>query len=276
MSRRIVLHVGSPKCGSTFLQKTLLRNRKVLASHGVAYPHDGGAHPGNAAPLGQLDRATYDGFFEGGMHTVILSHEDLYSTSRRGASLAEMVRQDGAQLRLLAFIRPFSEFVFGDYSQFMKQFFEQFLQDRRPYGGQSFDEFALRRVISLKPATFLNRWRAQMGGAPLTLGSHKAIRTVVTDLLGADVELNWELPRHQSNPSLRIIDCDHIAEAMRDGKTDDQTIRKMFRAAFYQTDNPDPGRSESRIRLIESAFAPQNAALKDAFGYDNTLSGLTL
>ena len=49
MKRRILLHIGSPKCGSTYLQRALLQNRDRLAAHGIRYPHDGGEHPGNAA-----------------------------------------------------------------------------------------------------------------------------------------------------------------------------------------------------------------------------------
>jgi hypothetical protein len=38
--RRIVVHVGAPKTGTTGVQDTLWRNRGVLAEHGVHYPAD--------------------------------------------------------------------------------------------------------------------------------------------------------------------------------------------------------------------------------------------
>jgi hypothetical protein len=38
--RRIVVHVGAPKTGTTGVQDTLWRNRDVLAAHGVHYPAD--------------------------------------------------------------------------------------------------------------------------------------------------------------------------------------------------------------------------------------------
>lgn len=273
--RRILLHVGSPKCGSTFLQHTLLRNAETLLAHGIRYPHDGGDHPGNASGIDRLDRAAYEAMFAPDVHTVVLSHEDLYSKARGGAGrpLAQMVREDGAELRLLVFLRPFSEFVFGDYSQFMKQFFETFLADRTPYDGQSFDQFALRRVKKLQPATFLTNWQARFDGAPVTLADRRRIRPVVSDLLGPDLPLDWVVPRHQTNPSLRMVDCDRITEAMRDPNVPDEAIRALLQEAYRMTDAPDPGRSEARIRLIETAFAPQNRALRETFGYDNTLPG---
>lgn len=38
VQKRVVLHVGAPKTGSTFLQLVLWQNREVLASLGVGYP----------------------------------------------------------------------------------------------------------------------------------------------------------------------------------------------------------------------------------------------
>jgi len=38
-SRRVVLHVGAPKSGTTYLQSRLNRNVDALASHGVLVPH---------------------------------------------------------------------------------------------------------------------------------------------------------------------------------------------------------------------------------------------
>lgn len=277
--RRILLHVGSPKCGSTFLQQTLLRNAERLLAQGVRYPHDGDSHPGNAAGIDSLDRVAYDAMFAQDVHTVVLSHEDLYSMARRGGPLAQMAREDGAQVHLLAFLRPFSEFVFGDYSQFMKQFFETFLANRRPYDGQTFDQFALRRVEKLQPATFLTNWQNRFDGAPITVAGHRRIKPVLNDflgeLMGADPHLDWEVPPYQTNPSLRMADCDRIAQAMRDPKVSDEAIRALFQEAFHMTAAPDPGRSETRIRLIETAFVLQNRALHTAFGYDNTLPGFS-
>lgn len=38
--RQVIVHVGAPKAGSTFLQNVLWHNREVLGEHGVAYPLD--------------------------------------------------------------------------------------------------------------------------------------------------------------------------------------------------------------------------------------------
>ena len=40
MSRRVLLHVGCPKTGTSYLQDVLFRNQKVLRAHDILYPAD--------------------------------------------------------------------------------------------------------------------------------------------------------------------------------------------------------------------------------------------
>jgi hypothetical protein len=40
MARRVLLHIGTPKTATTYLQDILFRNRDVLAKHGVHYPSE--------------------------------------------------------------------------------------------------------------------------------------------------------------------------------------------------------------------------------------------
>lgn len=40
MAKRVFLHVGTPKTGTSFLQDALFRNRELLAQHGIVYPAD--------------------------------------------------------------------------------------------------------------------------------------------------------------------------------------------------------------------------------------------
>ncbi len=276
MSRRILLHVGSPKCGSTYLQQVLLQNADILEAHGIRYPHEHGetpGHPGNAAELDRIDRAGLEAMFAGDMHTVVLSHEDLYSKARMADPLAELTRKDGTLVQVLAFLRPFSEFLYGDYSQFMKQHFETFLAERNPYGGMDFDAFIDRRVRNLKPAMFLANWQKRFTETALQVNGHRAIRPVMERQLGADLPLDWEVPHHHTNPSLRMADCDRIAAAMRDTTLPDEEIRDVFRAAFHHTKQFDTGRTPERTARIEQAFAEENAELHAQFGYDNRLPG---
>ncbi len=40
MSKRVLLHVGCPKTGTSYLQDVLFRNQRVLRDHGILYPAD--------------------------------------------------------------------------------------------------------------------------------------------------------------------------------------------------------------------------------------------
>lgn len=40
MSKRVLLHVGTPKTGTTYLQDVLFRNQRLLAGEGILYPAD--------------------------------------------------------------------------------------------------------------------------------------------------------------------------------------------------------------------------------------------
>ena len=274
MTRRILLHVGSPKCGSTFLQNVLKNNAETLSDAGIHYPAPEKNHPGNAAQLGDMTAAQFDRFFASDPHTVILSHEDLYARPPLGAPLAAWAKDAGVAVQVLAFLRPFNEFVFGDYSQFMKQFFPSYLRSRDPYDGQDFNLFARRRQKTLKPATFLKGWQRQFPDQPLVLAGHRQIQSTLEPLLGADLTLDWRLPAHLGNPSLRTEDCDRLAAALRDPALSARQLREMFQAAHHNTDQPDAGRSLERIVRIEKIFAPQNKALLENFGYDNRVPGL--
>ena len=269
MKRQILLHVGSPKCGSTYLQQVMLKNRAALLDRGIHYPKPPGNHPGNAADLKDIDAARLTALFEGQTHTVVLSHEDLYALPQHGRALADLARREGILVQVIAFLRPFSEFMFGDYSQFMKQHFEPWLSARNPYDGLDFDAFTRRRAAMIKPAVYLRGWARLFPEAPPLIASHRAIRATFEGLLGAETGIDWEVNRNLTNPSLRMEECDAIAEAMRDPQVSPSEIRAMLRAAFHRVCEADAGKSQARIEMAEKAFASQNAALLRGFGYDN-------
>jgi hypothetical protein len=89
VKRKVFLHVGAPKTGTTYLQDRLLRNRRSLSRHGISYPV--GMHPdmfGAALDLiergwgGQRDevRGRWDELVKRVHRTrgdVIISHEIL-------------------------------------------------------------------------------------------------------------------------------------------------------------------------------------------------------
>lgn len=269
--RRIILHIGSPKCGSTFLQRAMMHNTVALSKAGAIYPRSPGKHPGNAADLATITHAKLNAMFAG-RHTLILSHEDLYSMPKRGKALADLVAKDGTEVQVVVFLRPFPEIVFGDYSQYMKQFFEQFLASRDPYGGRTFKAFAHQRCTVLKPVMFLRGWQKHFPKNEIILSGNRTIATVFDRLLSPEAPLNWDVPRSQSNLSLRMEDCDRLAAAMRDPAVPDVTIRAMYQEALTKVEAHDRGRTKIRREMVDEIFKVQNEALRTHFNYDISVS----
>ena len=271
MTRRILLHIGSPKCGSTYLQQVMLKNDRLLAANGVRYPHDGSRHPGNAAEIDKLSAAQLEGFFKDDTHTVILSHEDLFAVAGRGKTLADLAGQAGIEVQVLAFLRPFSEFIFGDYSQFMKQHFDVWLKNRKPYGGRGFEQFAVDRCRNLSPVGYFKAWNRLFPEPGLILASHRDIRKVIEAQIGALEGMVWEVPRDSTNPSLRMEDCDRLAAGLADPDAPAGALREAFRQAFTLPGEPDAGKTAERRAWIEALFARQNEELLKEFGFDNRI-----
>lgn len=119
MSSRVLLHVGTPKTGTSYLQDVLFRNQKTLAEAGILYPGDRfDAHFLAALdlmrmPWGGLERQAvgqwdalaaqvrrHDG-------TAIISHEILATASRAqvGRALTSLGHDDGAEVHIMISVR---------------------------------------------------------------------------------------------------------------------------------------------------------------------------
>lgn len=271
MPKRIVLHIGGPKAGSTYLQYVMLNNRDLLRAHGIHYPHDGQGHPGNASLLHQIDEPALEAMLPADVHTLVLSHEDLFHQFPSAEAFAKRTQAMGLEVQIIAFLRPFSQFMFGDYSQFLKQNFEAYLAKRMPYDGRRFEDFVYRRVDRFKPAELLERWDMAFPELPLILAPHTQIRAVFERVLGSDLPLNWEVDPGLTNPSLRKEDCDRVASAIADASLSDEEVRDVMRAAYANARLPDAGKTPALINWVEARFEQHNSALMHYFGYDNRL-----
>ncbi len=271
MTRAILLHIGAPKAGSTFLQRVLVQNRDRLAARGISYPHPGSGHPGNAGGLPGIDEEGLEAMFAG-RDLLILSHEDLFSVERDAQPLSRLTRRMGIPVRRLVFLRPWSGFCFGDYSQHLKQNFDRYLAARRPFDGQDFLTMAARRAEKIDPVEFFLRWTRVFPLPPMVLAPHHAIRPTLEALTGA-TDLDWEVPRHLTNPSLRLTDINAIAAMMRDPAVPEDRVKEEYLAAYHRVDDPDPDRSPGLVAEVEAMFARQNRELMQVYGYDNRMPG---
>lgn len=275
--KRLILHIGAPKCGSTYLQRVMLGNRDLLAKHGILYPHadDGRSHAGNAGRIhtqidsGKLSNYFKEVFFKKRFDTVFLSHEDLFERPQWGSELPEWARAEGVVLTIFAFLRPYNEIIFGTYSQYMKQYFEAYLADRKPYGGMKFREFALDRFRRTNYLLAATTWNDIAHPSGLKIHHYRSSREVVESHIGRIDGMNWSLDKKLSNVSLRVADCDKIADAIRDPRCSEQEIRDLLQRAYENSYLPDPGRSEARIAWLEDLHADRNETIAREFGYNN-------
>ena len=119
MSTRVLLHVGTPKTGTSYLQDVLFRNRRTLANEGILYPADrfdahflaaldlmrlpwGGLE---AEALGAWDALAAKVRQHSG--TAIISHEILATASRAqaGRALESLGHGAGTEVHVVLSVR---------------------------------------------------------------------------------------------------------------------------------------------------------------------------
>lgn len=119
MSTRVLLHVGTPKTGTSYLQDVLYRNRRTLAAADILYPADRfDAHFLAALDLMRLPWGGLEAEAVGawdrladrvrGHHgTAIISHEILATASRSqaGRALESLGHGAGAEVHLVLSVR---------------------------------------------------------------------------------------------------------------------------------------------------------------------------
>lgn len=136
--RRLILHIGAPKTGSTALQQFLTENRPTLERHGWLYPdvslrgyghHDlaflmGGGYPDWATSqtltlaelVRQLSKAS------SGDCSIILSSENFYllTDPKRVAEVIEAAGLAGRALRVVVYLRRQDDAHVSWYNQLVK------------------------------------------------------------------------------------------------------------------------------------------------------------
>jgi hypothetical protein len=152
MSRRIVLHIGLSKTGTTSIQRVLSRSRGALASQGVLYPDVAGSGPVDARMAPSLLRpqrpepshialalelrrrkndqrktadlplwaATFRQIEERGAHTTIISYENFYL--RPKLYLFSLIKDQLREFHVhgVIYLRALEDWIPSLYSQMVK------------------------------------------------------------------------------------------------------------------------------------------------------------
>lgn len=245
----------------------MLANRQVLLKNGICYPEPEASHPGNGLKVTALDAVSLQKAF-GDADTMVFSHENLFSMAANFSALGTLCQSQGVRLSVLVFLRPFSEFIYGDYSQFLKQNIDSYIREGQAYGGQSFEEFAVSRRSQISAIGWLKAWQ-RVSPSPILIEHHRKIRAVCENLLGP-LPLKWEIDRDSSNPSLRVLDCEDISTAISGGVPKGK-VNDMYKLAFSKVGLEDRGKTPERTRWLEALFKGQNDKIQEIFNFDNRL-----
>jgi hypothetical protein len=130
MTKRIIVHVGPPKTGSSAIQKWLNENQRLMLDNGYFYPShnmdENGISSGNFRAIldvtperkSTLNRVRFEAlievFAESQHHTLLLSSEYFVNHVRNILAVTENVL-------FIAYVRPPIEFVESIYNQSIKR-----------------------------------------------------------------------------------------------------------------------------------------------------------
>ncbi|MCD4523623.1 hypothetical protein [Nocardioides sp. cx-173] len=226
MTRRVLLHVGTPKTGTSYLQDVLFRNRRTLASAGILYPADrfdahflaaldlmrlpwGGLQ---SEAIGAWDRLAeqvreHDG-------TTIISHEILAAASRSqvGHALESLGHGSGTEVHLVLSVRDLVRQIPAEWQENVKHrssiSYARFLEQiRDPERGSRIASWfwSVQEIPDI-----LNRWghdlppeRVHLVTVPPSGGDRVLLWKRFSQVLGLD-GLDLDLEAERVNPSLGV------------------------------------------------------------------------
>lgn len=224
--KRVLLHVGTPKTGTSYLQDVLFRNRRMLKGEGIHYPADrfdahflaaldlmrlpwGGLE---AEAVGAWDRLAADVRRHRG--TSIISHEIFATASRSqvGRALESLGHHDGTEVHVVLSVRDLVRQIPAEWQENVKHrsiisyaaFLEQ-IQDPQRDSRIATWFWGVQEVPDI-----LNRWghdlppeRIHLVTVPPPGGPPEVLWARFSRAFGLDgIELDLEAER--ANPSLGV------------------------------------------------------------------------
>jgi hypothetical protein len=224
VSKRVLLHVGTPKTGTSYLQDVLFRNRRTLAAADILYPADRfDAHFLAALDLMRLPWGGLEAEAVGAWDhlaeqvrahrgTAIISHEILATASRAqaGRALESLGHGSGTEIHLVLSARDLVRQIPAEWQENVKH------RSAITYGAfldQIQDPLRESRIATWfwgvqELPDILNRWghdlppeQVHLVTVPPAGGPHQLLWKRFSVALGLD-GLDLDLEGERSNPSL--------------------------------------------------------------------------
>jgi hypothetical protein len=226
VTKRVLLHVGTPKTGTSYLQDVLFRNRPVLAEHDILYPAERFDDQFLAAldlmrlPWGGLETeavGAWDrlaGRVRAWDGTAIVSHEILATASRSqaGRALESLGHRDGVEIHVVLSVRDLVRQIPAEWQENVKHrrtiSYARFLEEIRD--PQRDSRIAAWFWGVQEVPDILDRWghdlppeRIHLVTVPAPGGPPSLLWQRFSRVLGLD-GLELDLEAERANPSLGV------------------------------------------------------------------------
>jgi len=225
-TRRVLLHVGTPKTGTSYLQDVLFRNRRTLAAAGILYPADRfDAHFLAALdlmrlPWGGLETEAIDAWdrlaeqVRAHRGTSVISHEILAAASRSqvGRALESLGHGDGTEIHVVLSVRDLVRQIPAEWQENVKHrsaiSYARFLRQVQNPARESRISSWFWSVQEIPD--ILNRWghdlppeRIHLVTVPPPGGARELLWKRFSQAFGLD-GLDLDLEAERVNPSLGV------------------------------------------------------------------------
>ncbi len=265
--KRVVLHIGAPKSGSTFLQQVLWHNREALGANGVGYPlEDPEEHFAATMDLRQMtwggrrdpawggawDRVAARAREWSG-HTVVVSNELL-----GGANPAQIIRAiesvEPAEIHVVFTARDLARQLPSDWQEQVKHAhaisFDEFVDDLVANGLNARAPFGPMFWGLHDPVYVLKPWSTAVGArhvhvvtAPQRGASRDVLWRRFASVLGVEPGV-CDLDVARVNPSLGAIEAELLRRTNeRADRTQPRNYREELRGELIERvlrGRPDP------------------------------------
>ena len=300
--KRLIVHVGMPKTGSTSIQRMLLRLRELLRARGVHVPRTGLARTGKHhlldrrshgisterwALLAQEIRCTAAGDPRGGNHGTargkpaaprfVISAEEFAKPGYRAATaarLAELAEREDLEVDIVGYVRPQWQFLESVYTQRVHGLrigatFDRFVADMLEAGERS--ELDYNVVFAPYRAAFGARVRVfalELSRLPDGLLAHFLGQCGVHDGASLAAGLARANPRRNAKATeVRRLVYAELDRRRKAGLERPFSGRApMSQLPYLIDDEPFSGFDHSGIQDLQARFAEANARFAREYG----------
>lgn len=283
MTKKLILHIGIHKTGTTAIQQFLLTNRVLLEAQGIFYPQlkcewnnhnplawhlmDPRYEPPNARYYkrhGSKEqwKTLFDAVLKNASNTVLLSGED-FSWVRDPARLAALCKNFDTQV--IVYLRR--------QDQLLQSVYNEDVKNHAWMCSQTLDQFFRNHRLNdlIHYDLFLSRWASAFGKENLSVGVYdktrlgRGIISDFADRAGIVVDASFDVQNVNENPSLSPFDLElkRILNGIGISVPENEVLLEAIKTSrkSYQT--------QMKFTIHQGISPPKRAAFMNMFHEGN-------